>query len=59
MPTINKIAPGAASVIADSAPRMFAVQLVEPVIPFRNKAIPPKIQTKPRTCPIMHKSVPF
>src|SRR5215475_531895 len=48
-PTINNTAPGAASDTLLWAPSTFAVQLVEPVTPLRNKTIPPPTQVNPRT----------
>ena len=50
-PTMNKIAPGAASFILLSAPRKLAVQLIEPAMPFKKSAIPPIIAARPSTIP--------
>src|SRR5262245_53586285 len=50
-PRMPNTTPGAASDTVLSAPRTFAVQLVEPVTPCRNNARPPTTQITPTTNP--------
>ena len=50
-PTRNRMTPGAASETVVFAPRIFALQFVDPVTPCRNRTIPPSVHASPRTRP--------
>ncbi len=52
-PLTNSNAPGAASWIVLSTTRIFAVQLAEPVMPDKNKIIPPMIHKVPEISPMI------